>query len=423
MTSCRNLGINRSPALHRRGSGLAAPLTLATLVLVGCSGCGDTRSSQGPVGDPRIYEPVGRELDWNASGAVRFGFEARAAAPLAPAAGPASSPEAAVSWMLPAGWSELPATALRLVNLRVGGDEHAECYLTTLNGAGGGLAANINRWRSQMAQPALSEAEIAALPRQTWMDKQAVLLTIDGTFGGMSGAEASEGYRLEGLLLVEPAKSWFLKMIGPRERLLAEHEHFLQLAASMQPGAAAAQPGAPGASTAAKPGGAGSQPAARPDTQPPAGPGAPPANPGATPSANYRWSVPSGWHVGPAKAMREVTLFAGAKDEVECYVSSLSGAGGGLASNLDRWRAQLGQPPLAAAELAALPRVSMLGAEAVTIEIERAADHAEGPEKVLGAVCILPRQSVFVKLGGPRAAVDAQRAAFLEFCRSLESIK
>ena len=402
MSACRNLGIHRSPALHTRSPGERVRLACSALVLVGLAACGSA-GDEGPVRGPRVYEPVGRTLDWNASGALRFGFE-RATPTPTPSAAPAAK-SGGLSWMLPAGWSELEPSALRLVNLRVAGDEHAECYLTTLGGAGGGLAANVNRWRSQMSQPALSEAEIAALPRREWLGREAVLLTIDGTFGGMSGENAAENWRLEGLLLVDAAKSWFLKMTGPRERLLSEHEHFLQLAASMQAGpegASAAQ--APAARPAAP--GAGSTPASEPQAP-----------------ANYRWKVPAGWKLAPAKAMREVTLLAGAEGEVECYVSSLSGEGGGLKSNLDRWRAQLGQPPLAENELALLARLPMLGSEAVTIEIERAAGASEGPEKVLGAVCILPRQSVFVKLGGPRAAVEAQREAFLGFCRSLESAK
>lgn len=417
MTACRNIGIHRSPALHTRSPGARVRLACSALALGSLAGCGSA-SEDGPVRAAHVYEPVGRTLDWNASAAVRFGFE-HAAPSAAPSANGAASAAASsgdksggVSWMLPAGWSELEPTALRLVNLRVAGDEHAECYLTTLHGAGGGLSANVNRWRSQMGQPALGEAELAALPRQEWLGRQAVRIAIDGTFGGMSGENAAENWRLEGLLLVDASKSWFLKFTGPRERVLAEHERFLQLAASMQPGAEGA--GAPNASAGAP--NASAAPPKAPE------PPARPANEPAAPS-DYRWTVPAGWRVGPAKAMREVTLLAGASGEVECYVSSLAGEGGGLKSNLDRWRAQLGQPPLTEGELAALPRVAMLGAQALTIEIERAAGTSEGPEKLLGAVCILPRQSVFVKLGGPRAAVDAQRAAFLEFCRSLEAAK
>jgi hypothetical protein len=141
------------------------------------------------------------------------------------------------------------------------------------------------------------------------------------------------------------------------------------------------------------------------------------------PGSGYHWSPPQGWRRGPDKAMREVTFLAGEHGEVECYVTRLAGEGGGIASNLDRWRGQLGQPPLTAEELAALPRFPMLGSEAVSIEITRAAGQVDGPQMLLGAVCMLPGQSLFVKLLGPRAAVEAQREPFLQFCRSIEAVK
>lgn len=146
-----------------------------------------------------------------------------------------------------------------------------------------------------------------------------------------------------------------------------------------------------------------------------------PAQPAAAPASGLHWNPPASWKRGPDKAMREVTYLAGEQGEVECYVSLLSGEGGGLASNLARWRSQLGQPPLSDEEVAALPRFPMLGVQAVSIEIARAASEAEGPEMVLGVVCLRPGQSVFVKMLGPKASVEAQREAFLQFCRSAEA--
>ena len=121
--------------------------------------------------------------------------------------------------------------------------------------------------------------------------------------------------------------------------------------------------------------------------------------------------------------MREVTYLAGEQGEIECYVTLLAGEGGGLASNLDRWRGQLGQPPLRPEEVAALPRFPMLDTQAVAVEIVRAEGRTDGPEMVLGAVCLLSGHSIFVKLLGPRAAVEAQRESFLQFCRSAEAAK
>ena len=39
---------------------------------------------------------------------------------------------------------------------------------------------------------------------------------------------------------------------------------------------------------------------------------------------------------------------------------------------------------------------------------------------LLGAVCLLPGRSVFVKMIGPTEVIEQERAAFLEFCKSME---
>ncbi|NUP97149.1 MAG: hypothetical protein HUU28_13400, partial [Planctomycetaceae bacterium] len=44
-------------------------------------------------------------------------------------------------------------------------------------------------------------------------------------------------------------------------------------------------------------------------------------------------------------------------------------------------------------------------------------------DALLGAVCILEGRSLFVKMTGPAAAVDGQKSAFTEFCRSLRPVQ
>ena len=83
----------------------------------------------------------------------------------------------------------------------------------------------------------------------------------------------------------------------------------------------------------------------------------------------------------------------------------------------------MGREPLDESSLAALARETILGADSVVAEIPRApqAGSSSEHELLIGALCIQPEQSVFVKMLGPREAVEAQREAFLEFCRSLRS--
>ena len=96
---------------------------------------------------------------------------------------PASEIIPPIAWTTPAGWTELPPTAMRTANFHPGGDPHADCYLTLLNGDGGGLGANVNRWRAQLSLPALSPSEIDALPRRTFVGGDAVFVFVEDGLG------------------------------------------------------------------------------------------------------------------------------------------------------------------------------------------------------------------------------------------------
>lgn len=141
-------------------------------------------------------------------------------------------------------------------------------------------------------------------------------------------------------------------------------------------------------------------------------------------AGGFTWRAPEGWTQGPPRPLREVTFLAGERGEVECYVSVLGGDGGGVRSNLDRWRAQMGQGALSAQELADLEHVPALGVRAALIEI--GGDYrGMGGEQVaqgalLGAVAMLEGRTVFVKLVGPAPLVAAERERFRAFVGSLE---
>ena len=402
--------------MHRNTRHSPTRALVAGLVLCAAgTACGPSSEKQAFASE-RVYEPVGQEVRFGATTAQRFRLDrSEFQMPRAPQGG-------GLAWTTPPGWSELPATSMRVANFRVAGDEKAECYLTSLSGEGGGLDANVNRWRTQMGQPPLSAQEIAALPRIECFGGSSVFVEIDGTYGGMSGDQSGENYRMVGLLRVSAAGSKFLKMVGPKAVIAAETEHFKALAQSFKDGGAPSGGGAPPAPMAS---GAGRGTMPKDATHAcvvddgMSGMGSMPGmdlGAGGGGSA-FAWTAPKGWTQGPEKAMREVTFLSGEKKEVECYVTALGGDGGGLAANLNRWRQQMGQPALTDAEIAKLTTVPMLGTSATIVEI----DKAGGGDVVMGAVCMQPDRSVFVKMLGPKASVEAQRAAFLEFCKSIRS--
>ena len=59
------------------------------------------------------------------------------------------------------------------------------------------------------------------------------------------------------------------------------------------------------------------------------------------------------------------------------------------------------------------------------VKLERGADAtaAAGQDLLLGAVSMLSERALFVKMTGPRDAVEAQHAAFVEFCKSLKAAR
>src|SRR6187401_2996871 len=80
------------------------------------AGCGDDSSSVHALGPAKTYEPVGANIQWNASAEERHGISARDFAGPATADVPAAG-DAKLRWTTPAGWKEKPLSSMREVNL------------------------------------------------------------------------------------------------------------------------------------------------------------------------------------------------------------------------------------------------------------------------------------------------------------------
>jgi len=356
---------------------------------VGCHDATATRQVE------LVRETTVQPGEWrlNADAMERFGLRSMSA----PGRDAAEEPELPrFAWDTPAGWKELPTSSMRLANFQVAGHPGAECYLTMLGGVGGGLAANVNRWRTQMNLPPMSSEDIEALPKGELFGRPATRVDLRGSFTGMNSSEKLPDYRMIGLIVVEPGGSLFLKMVGPDAVVGSQGEALEALAKSFrlsQPGEAAA-PDSPGA----------------------------PQDTAAAPAANVAdglsWVLPAGWRRAPDRSMRLASFQVDEQGDVEASLTRLAGEGGGLLANVNRWRKQMSREDLTEQDLAQATRIPMLGGVGVLVEIESAAD-ASSPALMLGALCVRPEGSVFVKLTGPRARIEAQREAFRAFSSSL----
>jgi hypothetical protein len=144
-------------------------------------------------------------------------------------------------------------------------------------------------------------------------------------------------------------------------------------------------------------------------------------------SSGLAWETPSGWTGLASTTMRVANFRIGGDEHTECYVTLFPGDGGGTLANVNRWRQQLGRDELSTAQLDELPRIPMLGGEAVMVEIEgtlRSKDATpDAKVLMLGAVASLGDRTVFVKLTGPRERVEPERESFRAFCGLLSQTK
>lgn len=134
----------------------------------------------------------------------------------------------------PEGWTLQPSSMMRVVTFRFGENSEGECYLARLPGSGGGLLANVNRWRGQMGAEPITQDEVEALPTKPLFGQQAIHVTVDGSFSpGMGSTDKFEGYRLVGLILSSDAGAAFVKMTGPKDLVEANIAAFDKFTSSL----------------------------------------------------------------------------------------------------------------------------------------------------------------------------------------------
>jgi hypothetical protein len=133
------------------------------------------------------------------------------------------------------------------------------------------------------------------------------------------------------------------------------------------------------------------------------------------------WTVPQDWKEGELMQFLVARyVIQGPGDAAASVnVSELDGDGGGLLPNLNRWRAQLGQPPTTDGDIASLPTIDASGAKAVVADFTGTDTRGGGkPARLVGVV--LPRngQTWFYKLMGDPDLVARQKDAFVAFIQS-----
>lgn len=294
--------------------------------------------------------------------------QARAAAPEALA-------ESKVSWTVPQGWESVASDQpMRLATFKPGQDM-PEVTLSAFPGDSGGLLANINRWRGQLGLPPIGEAELTKTSESGTFEGVAVT-TVDIT--------GSAGQQLLGAVVTPgDGKTWFVKAIGEPAAIAKLKPVFGAFARSFR-----LQREAPTVSSSA----------GTSDVQ----------------ARLSAWKPPSHWAADPNASTMVAAAYDAKNTEGGAKITAtmLLNDGGGVLSNINRWRDQLGLPPVM--QLDQQP-VTKLGVGSMWVDLAA----ADNSRRMIAAIVPSNGQTWFFKITGTPKGVEAERPHYEQLVRGV----
>lgn len=310
----------------------------------------------------------------------------------------ADSPE--YDWELPEGWRHLDKQVRgRLATFALGPEDDAlEVAVSVFPGNMGGPAANLNRWRDQMGLPPVDEAEAdkmmlplensASIGRYVLIDGETVL---DG-----SEPEAAVMFAS---MIPETDETWFLKATDKPNKIEEHRESLLTFSRTLPP-----QMKPPATQPTGDQAGAGHA------------------------AGKTHWTVPQGWAVAPDTSdIVEAAYVAGPEGKVRITITSLVADGGGMLLNINRWRDQVGLPPVRALTDQEHLLVPVSGLQGLMVVLEGTPREARPnsflevgvPAKTIVIMARQTEKTWFFKMTGPTQSVNDQRQAFTQLIESL----
>ena len=317
---------------------------------------------------------------------------------MAPAARPSQ-----VSGNPPTNWEAQPLSAMRQASYLVKGESGAtaDISLVALAGPAGGVLVNVNRWLSQIGQPAITAEQLAQKGQRVASPLGDV--TVVDLEGLPEGADAAKDGRIIAGIASVDGKSWFFKMRGNAALAESQKAGFIQWIGTVSVG------GDAGGAEAVAPAGHSASPSTMPSPDTMAAP--------AAGQEKLKWEVPAGRTPAAPKAMRYASFaVAGQNGEsADISVSVFGGDGGGDLGNVNRWRSQIGLGEVDAGGLKPLV-VPVAGKDSEILTVDMA-----GPKgRILAGWAKVGARTWFFKLIAPDALAGSEKAAFAKFLESVQ---
>jgi hypothetical protein len=165
-------------------------------------------------------------------------------------------------------------------------------------------------------------------------------------------------------------------------------------------------------------GGAAPAPFAGAPTMPPPGmAGDVPPPPTPTGSSALKWKLPKGWSQSLAGGMRYATLKPAIAGHIDVSVVVLPGSAGGELANVNRWRGQIGLPPIDEPALATARKT--IQTPAGTVSLYDFTSEGKAKTRMVAGLLSADGNSWFIKMVGDADPVGSSRADFIRFLETL----
>ncbi len=297
-----------------------------------------------------------------------------------------------LTWTLPANWEELPATGMRAGSFiaRSKDGKQADVSIVPLAGLAGGILGNVNRWRRQVGQAEITEAELVGAAKPIEISGQ------QGQFVEIVGATQDPALKTNilGAIIARNGTSWFFKMTGADSVVTEQKPIFLEFLKSIHFSSENASTGsAPAASQTASPR---SEP-----TKP-------------------QWRVPKNWQEGPPSQFLVAKFIITGEKGAQAAVN-VSRTGGELAANINRWRDQLSLENLSSEAIEKqLQTLAVPSGNAMLIDMHGTDSRTGQKARIFGAIVpLLEGGAWYYKLMGDEQLVEREKEAFIEFVKTV----
>ena len=289
-----------------------------------------------------------------------------------------------LQWTLPDGWQENTPSQMRVASFSVTGTngEVADVGVIPLPASGQEIQL-VNMWRDQLQLPAATNdtAEAVAIGSDSGklFDIASDALLIDG----------KSRARILVAMMTSGGTSWFFKMTGEDSFVASQKPAFLQFLKSVNFVASTAAAPMPGTSL-------GNQNFLVPNANTT-------ETGGTAPDAGKSiWTVPPDWkQIDPGPMLSAKFSITGNDGSAEVNILS-SGMDSGLAANVNRWRGQLGLPPVAQEDEFSkmVSLIDVGGGKAQFVDLIGTDSKTGKPARLVGVIVPQNGQTWFYKLMG-----------------------